>query len=146
MEGDGNIMGGVFDIGHVREWIYELAGAYLHRPTMLSVWSNNLLMECSQDHFIFDAHGGYRGGEIGRVVDGLMGYCGVFSLTWISKHGKEDFHAACGSFLFIWVCHATMEDSSMDLVTILSSLHGKISISTLIDCSAQYLYTRKISL
>ena len=39
MGGDGNIMGGVFDIGHVREWLYELAGAYLHRPTTLSLWS-----------------------------------------------------------------------------------------------------------
>ena len=55
MGGNGNIMGGVFDIGHVREWIYELAGACFHRPTMLSLWSMSLLMECSQDHFIFDA-------------------------------------------------------------------------------------------
>ena len=81
-------------------------------------------MECSQDHFIFDALGGHKGGDIGRVVDGLNCYYGMFSLTWISKHEKEDFHGACGSFLFIWVCHTTMEDSYMEFVTILLSLHG----------------------
>ena len=81
MGGDGNIMGGVFDIGHIREWTYELAGAYLHRPTVLSLWSMSLLMEFSQDHFIFDALEGHRGCEISRVVDGLIGYCGMLSLT-----------------------------------------------------------------
>ena len=96
MGGDGNIMGKVFDIGHVREWTYELAGAYLHRLTTLSLWSMILLVECSQDHFIFDALDGHKRVEIDRVVDGLIGYCGMFSLTWISKHGKENFHAACG--------------------------------------------------
>ena len=35
--GDDNIMGGVFDIEHVREWIYKLVGAYLHMPTTLSL-------------------------------------------------------------------------------------------------------------
>ena len=34
----------------------------------------------------------------------------------------------------------------MDLVTILSSLHGKIFVLALIDCSAQFLYTLTISL
>ena len=92
--GDGKIMGGVFDMGHVREWIYELEGAYFHRPTSLSLWSMSLLMGCSQDHFIFDALGEHRGDEIGRMVDELLGYCGMFSLTWISKHEKGDFHAA----------------------------------------------------
>ena len=69
MGGDGNIMGEDFDMGHIREWNYELAGAYLHRPTMLSLWSMSLLVECSQDHFIFDALDGHRGGEIDRVVE-----------------------------------------------------------------------------
>ena len=35
----GSIMGGVFDIEHVKEWSYELAGAYFHRPKTLSLWS-----------------------------------------------------------------------------------------------------------
>ena len=42
-----NIMGGVFDMGHAKGWIYELARAYLHGPIALSLWSRNLLMECS---------------------------------------------------------------------------------------------------
>ena len=37
MGGYGNIMGGAFDIEHVSECIYDLAGAYLHRPTTLSL-------------------------------------------------------------------------------------------------------------
>ena len=41
-----NIVGDVFDSGHVKEWSYELEGAYLHRPTMLSLGSLGLLMEC----------------------------------------------------------------------------------------------------
>ena len=119
MGGDGNIMRGVFDIEHVIGCIQELAGACLRRLVAMSLWSMRLLMECSQDHFIFDALEGHRGGEIGRMVNGLIGYYGMFSLTWISKHEKEDFFVACGSFLFGWVCHTTMEDSFMDLVTIL---------------------------
>ena len=39
-----SIMGGVFDNDHVKKWGYELAGAYLHRPTALSLWSLDLLM------------------------------------------------------------------------------------------------------
>ena len=35
----GRIMGGVFDIEHIKGWSYELARAYLHRPTALSLWS-----------------------------------------------------------------------------------------------------------
>ena len=138
-------MGGV-DIEHVRECIYELAGAYLHRLAALPLWSMSLLMRCSQDHFIFDALGGHRGGEIERVVDGLIGYCGMFSLTWMYKHKKEDLHGACGSFLFRWVCHTTMEDSSMDLVTILLPSHGKNFVVALIYFSTLYLYTLTISL
>ena len=42
----GNIVGDVFDNGHVKEWSYRMAGAYLHRPTTLSLWSWDLLMEC----------------------------------------------------------------------------------------------------
>ena len=54
MGGDGKIMREIFDVEYVRGWIYELARAYLHRPTVLSLWSMSLLMEFSQDHFIFD--------------------------------------------------------------------------------------------
>ena len=79
-------------------------------------------------------------------MDGLICYCGMFSLNWIYRHEKGDFHAAYGSFLFIWVCHTTMEDSSMDLVTIFLSLHGKNSIFAFIDCSTQYLHALTISL
>ena len=70
----------------------------------------------------------------------------MLSLTCISKHEKEDFHAACGSFLFIWVCHTTMEDSSMDFFTPLLSLHGKNSVFAFIDCSTQYFHSLTISL
>lgn len=49
----------VFGTGHVKEWIYELAGAYLHRPTAL-LSCRNLLMECSQDHFIVGALDGHK--------------------------------------------------------------------------------------
>ena len=31
-----SIVRDVFDNGHVKEWSYELAGAYLHRPTSLA--------------------------------------------------------------------------------------------------------------
>lgn len=119
MGGDGNIMRGVFDIVHVKKWIYKLAGAYFHRPTMLSLWSSNLLMECSQDHFMLNALGGHRGGEIDRVVDGLIGCYGMLSLTWMSKHKNEDSHGVCDSLLFRLIFHTTTQDSSMDLVTIL---------------------------
>ena len=53
-----NIMGEIFDKEHAKEWDYELAGAYLHRPTTLSLWSWSLLMECSQNHFTYDTLGG----------------------------------------------------------------------------------------
>ena len=65
-----SIMGDVFDKEHVKEWSYELAGAYLHGPTMLSLESMGLLMEYPQDHFTFDALGVQGGGENDGVVDG----------------------------------------------------------------------------
>ena len=73
-----SIVGDVFDNGHVKEWSYELAGAYLHRPIVLSLWSLGLLMECPQDHFKFDALGGQGGGENDEVVDGDIYYCDIF--------------------------------------------------------------------
>ena len=103
-------------------------------------------MKCSQDHFISDALGGHRGGEIGRVMNGLIGYYGMSSLSWISKHEKEYFYAACGSFLFRWVCHTTMEDSFMDHVTILLPSYGKNYVYTIVDCSIQYLHALTFSL
>jgi len=40
------IMGDIFDKEHAKKWSYELTGAYLHRPIVLSLWSIELLMEC----------------------------------------------------------------------------------------------------
>ena len=115
----GSIVGDVFDNGHVKEWIYGMAGAYLHRPKALSLWSWGLLMECSQDHFIYDALGGQGADESDGVVDGDIYYQGVIFLTWVSKHKKEDLHAAHGTFLFIGVCPTTMENLFMDPYIIL---------------------------
>ena len=69
-----SIMGDAFDILHVKYWSYVLMGAYLHRPIALSLWSWDLLMEYSQDHFSFNALGEKRGGEEGGVVDGDIYY------------------------------------------------------------------------
>ena len=60
----------IFNNEHVKERSYELAGSYLHRPTTLSLWSLDLLMECPQDHFTFDALGGQGGGENDGVMNG----------------------------------------------------------------------------
>ena len=40
-----SIMGDIFDKEHVKEWSYELAGAYLHGLRMLSLESRGLLLE-----------------------------------------------------------------------------------------------------
>ena len=95
------------------------------RPTMLSLLSMDLLMECLQDHFTIDALGGQGGGESDGVVDGNIYYRDILLLTWISKHKKEDFHAAPGSFLFMGVCQTTMEDLFMDSCIILLLVHGE---------------------
>ena len=105
------IMGDVFDKDHVKEWSYELEGAYLHGPTMLSLGSLGLLMECPQDHFTIDALGKQGGSEIDGVVDGNIYYRDMIFLTWISKYKKGDLHVPYGSFLFMGVCHTTMEES-----------------------------------
>lgn len=80
------------------------------------------------------------------MVDGLIGCCGILSLTWVSKNKKEDYHGVCDSLLFGLICHTTMEDSSMDLVTILLPSHVKNFVFALIDCSSLYLYTLTMSL
>ena len=49
-----NIMVDDFDIGHVKEWSYEIIVALLQRPTTLSLGSLGLLMECPQGHFTYD--------------------------------------------------------------------------------------------
>ena len=69
MGGDDNIMGGVFDIEHVRECIHELEGAYFHRPTTLSLWSMDLWMECPQDHSTLGALYGQGRGEKDGEMD-----------------------------------------------------------------------------
>ena len=136
-----SIMGDVFDNEHVKEWSYELVGAYLHRPTTLSLWSWDLLMECPQDHFTFDALGGQRGGENDGVVDGDIYYCDMLFLTWISKPKKEDSNAAYDSFLFMRICHTTMESLFSDPIIILLSVHGKNISFAFIDFLKQYLHT-----
>ena len=103
-----NIMGEVFNNVHIKEWGYDWAGAYFHRPIALSLGSLGLLMECPQDNFTFVALGGQGGGESDEVVDGDIYYRDVIFLTWISKHKKEDPYAAHDSFLFMRVCYATM--------------------------------------
>ena len=102
-----------------------MAEAYLHRPTMLSLWSLGLLMECPQDHLKFDALGGQGGGESDGVVDGDIYYYDMFFLNYISKHKEKYPHAAHGSFLFMGVCHTTMEGLFMYLCIILLPVHGK---------------------
>ena len=71
-------------------------------------------MECSWDHFTYDALGGQGGGESDQVVDGNIYYIDMIFLTWISKHKKEGIHRAHCSFIFMGVCHTTMEDLFMD--------------------------------
>ena len=127
-----SIMGDVFDNEHVKEWSYELAGAYLHRPTTLSLGSLGLLMECPQDHFTLDALGG-QGGDNDEVMDENIYYKDVIFLTWISKHKKGDLHAAHGSFLFMGVCHTTMEELFTYICIILLSTHGKNIIFASMD-------------
>ena len=70
-----SIMGDAFDILHVKDWSCLLMGAYLHRPTTLSLWNWDLLMEYSQDHFSFNALGEQRGGKEDDV----------FFLSWVSN-------------------------------------------------------------
>ena len=76
-------------------------------------------MEFPQDHFTIDALGEKEGSEIDGVVDGNTYYRDMIFLTWISKHKKGDLIAAYDSFLFISVCHTTMESLFMDLNIIL---------------------------
>ena len=102
-------------------------------------------MECPQDHFPIDALGGQGGGESDEVVDGNIYYCDMFFLTWISKHKKEDPHAAHGSFLFMGVCQITMENLFMDPCIILLSVHGKNIVFASIDYLTQYLHSLTIS-
>ena len=77
------IMGDIFDKDHVKEWSYELARDYLQSPTMLSSELLGLLMEFPQDHFILDALGGQRGGEIDGVLDRYIYYICMNSLAMI---------------------------------------------------------------
>ena len=49
-----SIMTDDFDMWYVKGWSYEMTGALSQRPIVLSLGSLGLLMECSQDHFIYD--------------------------------------------------------------------------------------------
>ena len=58
-------------------------------------------MECSQDHFTYDALDWQVEYESDGVVDGDIYYHDMIFLTWISKHKKKALHAKLGSFLSI---------------------------------------------
>ena len=103
-------------------------------------------MEYSQDHFTYDALGGQGGGENDGVVDGIIYYRDMIFLTWISKHKKDDLHAAYDSFLFMGVCHTTMEDLFMYICIILLSTHGKNIAFAYIDYLTQYFHYLTISI
>ena len=76
-----NIMVDDFGIWHVKEWSYEMTGALSQRPTALSLWSWDLLMECSQDHFTYDALDGQVGDGSDGVVGGDIYYHDMIFLT-----------------------------------------------------------------
>ena len=63
-----------------------MTGALLQRPTTLSLGSLGLLVECSQDHFTYDAFDEQVGDESDGVVDGDIYYHDMIFLTWISKY------------------------------------------------------------
>lgn len=94
-------------------------------------------MECPQDHFTYDKLGIQGGGESDGVVDGDIYYRDMILLTWISKHKKGDLHAANVSFLFMGVCHSTMEELFMDLCIILLLVNGKNFVFSFIDYLTQ---------
>ena len=73
---------------------YEMTRALSQRPTMLSLGSLDLLMECSQDHFTYDALDGKVGDESDGVVDREIYYHYMIFLTWISKHKKKYLHGS----------------------------------------------------
>ena len=60
-------------------------------------------------------------------------------LTWISKYKEGDLHAAYGSFLFMGMCHTTMEESYIYICIILLSTHGKNIIFASMDYLTKYL-------
>ena len=86
------------------------------------------------------------GDESDGVVDGDIYYCDMIFLTWISKHKKKDLYAVHGSFLFMGVCHTTMEDLFMGPIIIFLSLHGKNFFFEFIDFPTQYFHALTISL
>lgn len=88
-----------FDMWDVKSWSYEMTGALLQSPTTLSLGSLGLLMECSQDHFIYDALDGHAGDESDGLMDGDIYYQDMIFLTWIFKHKKRDLHVALVGFL-----------------------------------------------
>ena len=104
-----SIIRGIFDKEHVKEQSLVLTGAYLHKLTVLSLWSRALWMKCaqqkcggsithmSQDHFIFIALDDKRGGNDDRAIY----HYGMFFLTWGSKH----LLATHGSFFLSMAKH-----------------------------------------
>ena len=103
-------------------------------------------MECSQDHFTYDTLDGHVGDESNGVVDGEIYYLHMIFLTWIFKHKKKDLIATHSSFLFMGLCHITMEGSFMGLINILISVHGNNWVFSLTDYLTQYLHSVTISI
>ena len=103
-------------------------------------------MECSEDHFTYDALDRKIGDESDGVVDGDIYYHDMIFLTWIFKHNKKYFHVAHSSFFFMGVYHTTMEGSFMDLIIILLLLHGKNCVFSLIDYLTQDFHSLTISI
>ena len=100
---------------------------------------------CSSD-LTHDALGEQGGDEKDGVVDGDIYYCDVFLLTWISKHKRKDLHTTHDSFLFMRVCHTTMESLFMDPIILLLSVHGKNIEFAFIDFLTQYFHSLTISI
>ena len=72
------------------------------------------MMQCSKDHFTYDALDGKVRDESDGVVDGDIYYYDMIFLNWISKNKKKALHVAHGSFLsihqgFMEIYHTTME-------------------------------------
>ena len=103
-----------------------MTGALLQRPTTLSLGSLGLLMECSQDHFTYDALDGQVGDESDGVVGGDTCDHDFLFLTWNSKKKKKGLHAAYDSFLFMGVRHTTTGGLFIDPYIFLLPVHGEI--------------------
>ena len=128
-----------------------MTGALLLRPTVLSLGSLVFLMECSQDHFTYEALDEQVGDDSDGVVVGDIYFHDMIFLTLISRHKKKDLHAAHDSFLsshmetyqtimerFSW------EISLMDLITSFPTVHGKSCVFVIIYHLTKYFHSLAI--